>query len=295
MYPNKPDTFLTVDGVDLFDLFKMVLVDGYTMPPPSPKMHTVDIPGGNGVLDLSESLFGDVAYSNRAHKYTFYIFDVSDPDQVSNDIVNFLHGKNRKYVFSLDPAYTYTGRFTVTDIKREPSAMGLILVVEVSVDTEPFKKLPDKVIRASAMGGTIIRCPSGRMPVHPTIETSVETTIVFEGQEIVVPAGTWSLPKIIFRQGVNDIYVDTYPIYNFHWSDSDDVTWGYVGSKPIYQLSKEANTTGGNVIHTWDMLYKEGTTWPASQTSLLWSDWSYISLTSLNVADVYLTYEWGDL
>lgn len=295
MYPNKPDTFLTVDGVDLFDLFKMVLVDGYTMPPPSPKSHTVDIPSGNGVLDLSETLLGDIAYQNRINTYTFYILEVSDPEQVINDVVNFLHGKRRKYVFSLDPAYTYTGRFTVTSVERKNSLMGLVLIFHVSVDTEPYKKRADQVIRASAMGGTIVRCPSGRMPVHPTIETPVETTIVFNGQETVVPAGTWSLPKIIFRQGVNDIYVDTYPIYNFHWNESDDTTWGYVGSKPIYQLSKEVNTTGGNVVHTWDMLYNAGTTWPASQTSLLWSDWSYISLTSLTTGDVYLTYEWGDL
>ena len=70
-YPDLPDNRLIVNGVDLSVTYQMVLLDGYTLEPPKPKTYTVDIPGGNGVIDLTEALTGDVSYSNRTQKFTF--------------------------------------------------------------------------------------------------------------------------------------------------------------------------------------------------------------------------------
>ena len=57
-YPDLPNNRLIVNGVDLSIRFQMVLLDGYTLEPPEPKTYTVDIPGGNGVIDLTRLLPG---------------------------------------------------------------------------------------------------------------------------------------------------------------------------------------------------------------------------------------------
>ena len=56
-YPDYPNNRLIVDGKDLTKEFGIILGDGYVMEPPSPKTYIVDIPSGNGKLDLTESLF----------------------------------------------------------------------------------------------------------------------------------------------------------------------------------------------------------------------------------------------
>ena len=70
-YPNLPYNRLIVDGVDVSMKYRMVMADGYTLEPPEPKTYTIDIPGGDGVIDLTESLSGDVVYNNRHQEFTF--------------------------------------------------------------------------------------------------------------------------------------------------------------------------------------------------------------------------------
>ena len=89
---NYPKNRLIVNGVDLTEKFKMVLSDGYTLTPPSPKTYIIDIPGGHGKLDLTESLFGDVPYDNRKQEFTFYIINVEDFEKAKTEISNMLHG-----------------------------------------------------------------------------------------------------------------------------------------------------------------------------------------------------------
>ena len=105
-YPDLPNNRLIVNGVDLSIRFQMVLLDGYTLEPPEPKTYTVDIPGGNGVIDLTEALTGDVAYKNRKQEFTFAVIDVKNFEKVKTEVSNFLHGRAFDYTMTMDPGYT---------------------------------------------------------------------------------------------------------------------------------------------------------------------------------------------
>ena len=72
-YPGLPDNRLIVNGIDLSMKYGLILIDGYELDPPSPKTTTVDIPGANGSIDLTEALNGDVVYDNRTKKFVFKI------------------------------------------------------------------------------------------------------------------------------------------------------------------------------------------------------------------------------
>ena len=139
MYPNYPNNRLIVDGVDLSIRFKMVLMDGYTLSQPSPKTYTVDIPGGNGKLDLTEFLTGDTLYDNRSQEFVFAIIDVKDFEHTKTEISNFLHGKAYDYQITMDPNYTYHGRFTVADASHTKYLNGVVGIIQISIEADPFK------------------------------------------------------------------------------------------------------------------------------------------------------------
>ena len=108
-YPDYPNNRLIVNDVDLSIRFRLFLLDGFTLSPPEPKTYTVDIPGGDGVIDLTESLTGDVAYNNREMEFTFVSLDVEDYEYAKTRLSNFLHGKEYDFKMTMDPDYNRQG------------------------------------------------------------------------------------------------------------------------------------------------------------------------------------------
>ena len=62
----KGITFGSYHSYDSFNLY----LNKKTIGTPSPKTETIDIPGGDGVLDLTD-FFGEVKYNNRDLSFEF--------------------------------------------------------------------------------------------------------------------------------------------------------------------------------------------------------------------------------
>jgi hypothetical protein len=88
--------------------------------PPTVKTKTIDIPGGNGVIDLSESLTGYPVFNNREGSIEFVIVD-QDTSWVDifSMISNYLHGRRMKAILEDDPGHYYEGRFSVNSWKSD--------------------------------------------------------------------------------------------------------------------------------------------------------------------------------
>ena len=93
-YPDYPENRLIVNGVDLTLKYGLILIDGYKLDSPEVKKYEVDIPGGDGVIDLTESLLGDSAYKNREIELEFYIIDIGRFEDIMTEINRELHGKS---------------------------------------------------------------------------------------------------------------------------------------------------------------------------------------------------------
>src|SRR5690625_7190522 len=71
--------------------------------PPTVKSQYVDIPGGNGVLDLTESLTGYPLYNTRTGSWTFYVENGFKPwDELYSEISNYLHGQKLRAILEDD-------------------------------------------------------------------------------------------------------------------------------------------------------------------------------------------------
>lgn len=300
-YPDYPNNRLIVGGVDLTVRFQMILLDGYELNPPQPKTYTVDIPGGDGVIDLTTALTGDVVYENRSQKFTFALINVKDFENVKMEVSNFLHGKAFDYQITMDPGYTYHGRFTVDTYNHQMYSSGKLGLIEVSVDAEPYKLKDHCVYKLNATGGAMFRLESGRKPVHPTIECTQPCIVTWKDLVTVVPAGTYRLNNVVFEDGFNEIYINSKSFWN--------ITWEEIG-----QGSDHAMTWSEASQYRWDDIQRlDGLVEDVSySTPRKWSDvaltrWNELSektWASINISTVeeevessyvYLSYDWKDL
>lgn len=295
-YPDYPNNRLIVDGVDLTVRFQMALLDGYTLSPPEPKTYTVDIPGGDGVIDLTQSLTGDVTYKNRQQTFTFMVVNPDSFERVKTDVSNFLHGKEFDYQITMDPGYTYHGRFSVTDYSHGMySYPGLVGTFNVSIDADPYKSKGLQTYKLNATGGKMFRLESGRKPVHPVIECTQPCRIRWKDVVTFVPVGTYRLNDVLFTQGFNEIYINSRELFNTSWVDlgSDGtyaMTWGSASSYRWDAIQR----MDGNIIDVprqWSEI--SGQRWE----KLAEKTWADIDFRTEEVPDtsVYLSYDWKDL
>lgn len=155
--------------------------------PPALKEHIIDIPGKDGVLDLSESLGGFPVYDRREGTMEFYVLNsygsrtrLQEWYQVYSTIMEFLHGRTCRAVLSEEPDYFYEGRFFVQEWKSEKDYSKIIIGYKV----DPYKweiqtssqKDPSRYIKTVPINGHESMYPYGlhvgQGTTHPTFTIS---------------------------------------------------------------------------------------------------------------------------
>lgn len=199
---------------------------------PAVKKHTVDIPGGNGAIDLTSSLTGYPTYENRTGSFEFIVMHsglTSDANgsaynnasksawqEVYSEIANYLHGQYMHLTYEDDPEYYYKGRFTIDDWNSNEEYS----TITIGYDLEPFKY---SVVDTSnkwvwdtfSFKNGIIRSYSGiayapsevkeligtLVPVVPTISCSVDSIITVGDVQHHVKAGEHTYRDLIVYPG----------------------------------------------------------------------------------------------
>lgn len=109
------------------------------MAPPQQKLHVIDVPGSDGVLDLSNSLTGYPVFGNRSGNMQFAILhEETQTAQAYTKMLNFLQGTDVKMILEDDPNYYYTGRVYVENIDAKSD--GAHSEVTLGYDLEPYKQ-----------------------------------------------------------------------------------------------------------------------------------------------------------
>lgn len=187
---------------DDWDIYLTSLVIGDA----EPKEYYIDIPNGDGALDLSEALTGEIHYSNRSLEAEFTI----KPPESSwipllQHIRAYLNGKQRLIRATNEPGYYLIGRLK-TSFNRD----GTLGKLTVTATCKPWKYKEKPTIRRfilNAEGQASGNCLNSRKRVIPTITASAEVTLLFNGSSTTVSAGTHRFTNIMFVEDDNQVTI----------------------------------------------------------------------------------------
>ena len=127
---------ITIGGKNTWDDWRLVPASRPVFNPPAQKVKTLEIPGGDGVIDLSQSLTGYPVYQNRTGSIEFIVMNDFKPWHMAySDIMDYLHGQKLRAVLEDDPEYFYEGRFTVNVWKSEKDWSR----ITIDYDVGPYK------------------------------------------------------------------------------------------------------------------------------------------------------------
>lgn len=190
--------------------------------PPSVKTNYVEIPGGDGSLDLTTILAGRPVYKNRTGSWKFYVEDgFKDWAVLYSEIMTYLHGKKLKAILEDDPDYYYEGRFAVNAWQSDPNWS----IITIDYEVAPYKRslvsagndwlwdtfnFETDVIRSyenlPVSGSLTVVVVGDSMPVPPTIVASVAgMTVTYNGDTYNLNKGSNYISELEIREGENTL------------------------------------------------------------------------------------------
>lgn len=201
-----------------FDDLQLVLSQK-TIGTPSPKTEAVDIPGGDGVLDLTE-FFGEVKYNNRTLSFVFSVMvPKSQFMAVFTRVQNLLHGRKMTITLDDDLDWYYTGRITVSEWKADRN----IGTLTIACDCEPYKYKPEKtVVKATVAESATVTLTNGRKKAVPEITVTSDNGIRIEYQGSNVwdlGNGSYTLPELELSEGDNIVILTGSGTVTFAWRE----------------------------------------------------------------------------
>lgn len=185
---------------------------------PEAKTNLKDIPGADGVLDLTDAM-GTVRYGNRELQMVFDITgELGKWHGITSEIANYLHGQKLKVILDTDPYYYYIGRLSLDSGKSDC----LMNRITISGNMDPYKyelqsSLEDwlwnpfnfrtGIIRnyknLQVKGSRTVNIIGRRKPIVPTITASASMTVTFLGKQYSIQPGEQKVYEISITEGDN--------------------------------------------------------------------------------------------
>lgn len=208
---------ITIGNKNTWDDWHLIPASRPLFNPPTVKTNMVNIPGGDGVLDLTTALAGRPTFNNRTGSWTFYVQNgFKSWSELYSEIMVYLHGQEFKAILEDDPTYYYEGRFSINQWKSDKNWSQIVIDYNVG----PYKK------RTTHTGSDWLWDPfnfeTGIIRNYKNLPVLTSLTVVIEGDMMD------SIPVIICSaSGMSVTY--------------DGITYG---------LSKGANTNPNIVLHS---------------------------------------------
>lgn len=109
---------------------------------PEVKTYVIELPGGDGVLDVTEAVAGRVCYGNRTLRFTFQTAEAisgQGRSETMDAVTAAIHGKKLDIIMDEDPEHFFTGRCRVDSIGRGKGVDTIVVVC----DCGPYRSTTD--------------------------------------------------------------------------------------------------------------------------------------------------------
>lgn len=192
--------------------------------PPNVRASMVEVPGSDGVLDLSDSLIGRPTYANRSGSWDFYVDNGYGTwsDRYSS-IMAYLHGERMTAVLEDDPLFYYEGRFSVNQWRSDPYYSRITIDYNVgpykmysategdlwlwdpfNFDTDVIRSYRNMTVKKGQP--LVVNIEGDVMEIVPLITVQVSgMTVSFKNVDIMLSKGTHTYDDIVIREGDNEL------------------------------------------------------------------------------------------
>lgn len=213
---------ITIGDKNTWDDWHLIPTTRPLFNPPTVKTNMIDIPGGDGVLDLTTALTGRPTYNNRTGSWTFIVQNgFKDWAALYSEIMAYLHGQKFRAVLEDDPAYFYEGRFSVNQWKSDKDWSQIVIDYNVG----PYKNgiantgtdwlwdsfnFETGVIRnyknLSVLTTLTVVIIGDMVDLVPVIIASESRmTVTYEGTTYNLERGANTIPDIVIHRGENTL------------------------------------------------------------------------------------------
>lgn len=170
-----------------------------------PKTNYIDIPGGDGSIDLTEALTGEVAYENRTITATFTLNQPrSEWRTIMDQIRAYCHGRKFNIKAPYDDDHYFIGRVNIGPLERD----GALATFEMTITCDPYKYKNDLTVHDLTIGpsGTLaVTLTNARRTAIPTVTINNTTQMIKGSASVSLNAGTHRVNVIPLIQGDNAI------------------------------------------------------------------------------------------
>ena len=184
-----------------------LILSSVEIPPATPKTTYIDVPGGEGSIDLTEA-HGVINYNDRSGaKFTFTVHpsERMSFEQKKTQVARALNGKHfDSIIVEKDADYHYSGRCAVSEWQQN----GRLWRIVVTATLSPYKYRNSKTVFVA----TLTNSPqsftlfNGRKRVVPSIICSNSATLTVGGVEYNLRAGRYDdLYGACLYEGANSV------------------------------------------------------------------------------------------
>ena len=166
---------------------------------PEIQSHIVEVPGRNGLLNLTKGLTGKVMYFNRELSFRYFGTGTRKRLLEIDALLSYYHGETVRIVDDDYPEHFYEGELSV-----ESELHGNYITISLTVDAQPFRFKMARTVYSRDINGTVtIYLDNESIAAVPTITVTAETKIVFNGVSANISAGTYVAEAFELHKGVN--------------------------------------------------------------------------------------------
>lgn len=169
---------------------------------PKLKENYVDIPGGDGALNMSYSPQGYPVFNNREITFTlFKAMSEADRATMLATIRNQWHGMEVNVEFPNDSSYYWHGVLEIGETSGFNAGL-----IPCRLTAYPYK-LKKTETTVSKTGAGTITLSNTRMPVVPTVTSTGSATLAWDGYSVSISSGTTTIPQLVLGAGDTTITI----------------------------------------------------------------------------------------
>lgn len=205
------------DDIHSYEDLNLIL-SKISIPPANPKTNYVDIPGGDGSVDLTETL-GEVKFQDREASITFTVLPTDDFEEKKKEVSNLLNGvRFNRIIVDKDPEYYWVGRCKINEYASDKNLHKIV----VGAILAPYKLKVNKTVITAPKGENVtVVLENGRKTVVPSITNTADATVVFNGNAYELNPGTHTVLDIVLKLGQNPVTVTSDEIVKFTYQEGD--------------------------------------------------------------------------